>query len=267
MSLLVKGISDISQLRTPGMHQGDIIYRGSTGLTKLSPRYGAGFNFLKMTNESGVFSPSWEDIQDIVIYLTGATNRAISLPTLGVSSPAIGLSTVMTVTGESGSAKELAAPDAVLNSVVSETAVSAVGGAISHNDDVGDTDESTEANDATPDDMTLLPADGAIGDYYAFGQSSRFDGIVVNVGVAGSGITLAYEYSRGGGDWGTLAVLFNEIGSWTQTGKRWFSFQRPADWAMDTLEGLNRYWIRFRAQSIGAGFVQPLGTQAWILTY
>lgn len=266
MSLLVKGITELSQLKTPGMSRGDIIYRGHTSLERLSPEYGAGFNFLKMNN-SGFFEPAWVDIQELVIFLTGAVNRAATLPTLGVPQTDIELSTVMTVTGESGSGRILAMPDTILGIATSATAVNAVGGAISHNDDVGDTDETTEANDAVADDMTLLPADGATGDFYAFGYSAQFDGIVVNIGIAGSNITLACEYSRGAGVWGTLTPDFNEIGGWNNTGKRWFTFRRPADWAIDTVGALaNLYWIRFRAQSIGAGFVQPFGTQAWILT-
>ena len=79
---------------------------------------------------------------------------------------------------------------------------------------------------------------------------------------------VAYEYSKGAGIWGTLTLVVNEISNWNNTGKRWFTFLRPLDWATDTLGGISdKYWIRFRAEAIGGGYVQPLGTQAWILVY
>ena len=36
----------------------------------------------------------------------------------------------------------------------------------------------------------------------------------------------------------------------------------------NTLGGIgNKYWIRFRAEAIGGSYIQPRGTQAWILAY
>jgi len=285
MSLLVKGITRLSQIEidvdknwqgkeisdikavAAGMSQGDIVYRGNSLLERLAPVYGVGFNFLKMTN-TGHLEPAWEDIQDLIVFLTGAVNRAVTLPVLGISQPDIDVSTILSVAGRSEPGRILAVPEAVLAGDVSGTTVNAVGGAISHNEDVGDTDETSESNDATANDMTLLPADGATEDYYALGYAARFDGVVVNVGVAGANLTLAYEYSKGAGIWGNLTLVVNEISNWNSTGKHWFTFLRPLDWATDTIGGISdKYWIRFRAEAIGGGYVQPLGTQAWILVY
>jgi hypothetical protein len=133
---------------------------------------------------------------------------------------------------------------------------------------VGDTDETSEANNAAANDMTLLPSDGAINDYYSLGDASKFDAICVNVGTPGADYTLAYEYSRGGGAWATLLVVHDSIGEWKNAGRGWLTFSRPADWATDTIAGITgMYWIRARATSVGVGFVQPLGTQSWILVY
>jgi hypothetical protein len=148
------------------------------------------------------------------------------------------------------------------------TVIKAVGGAVSHNEDVGDTDETVAANSTTPNDMTLLPADGAINDHYALGDADKFDAICVDVGTPGADYTLAYEYSKGGGVWGTLTILHNSITEWKNAGRGWLTFSRPADWATDAIAGITgMYWIRARATSVGAGFAQPLGSQAWILVY
>ena len=287
MSLLTKGggISKLSELEidtskdwqgkeisnlkaiASGMSQGDIVFRGNSVLERLSPEYGVGFNFLKMTN-TGHLEPAWEDIQDLIIFLTGAVNRAVTVPVLGVSQADINVSAALSVTGRAEPDRVLAVPETVLAETVSGTAANAVDGAISHNEDIGDTDETAESNDASVNDMTLLPADGATEDYYALGYSGQFDGAVVNVGVAGNDLTLVYEYSKGAGSWGALTPVVNEIGNWNNTGKRWFTFLRPPDWATDTLGGIsNKYWIRFRAEAIGGSYIQPLGTQAWILAY
>jgi len=285
MSFLVKGINRLSQIEidadknwqgkeisdlkavAAGMSQGDIVYRGNSLLERLAPVYGVGFNFLKMTN-TGHLEPAWEDIQDLIVFLTGAVNRAVTLPVLGISQPDIDVSTILSVAGRSEPGRVLAVPEAVLTGDVSGTTVNAVGGAISHNEDVGDTDETSESNDAIADDMTLLPADGATEDYYALGYAARFDGVVVNVGVAGADITLAYEYSKGAGVWGTLTPVVNEISNWDNTGKHWFTFLRPLDWFTDTLGSISdKYWIRFRAEAIGGSYVQSFGTQAWMLVY
>ncbi|MBA7698860.1 hypothetical protein ES703_107543 [subsurface metagenome] len=150
------------------------------------------------------------------------------------------------------------------------TSVNAVGGAVAHNDDGADTDETTEANEATADDMTLLQADGAAADWYALGAAGLFDGIVLNVSTVGADITLdTFEYSKGGGTWGTLtAIILNQLNNYESSGKRWFMFVRPGDWAVDTYAGIaNKYWIKLKASAIGGGYTQPKGAQAWILVY
>jgi len=76
-----------------GMVEGDIAYRGPDVLEKLAGEYGIGYNFLHMRN-TGALTPEWMDIQDIIIYLTGAVNRMIALPTLQIPTPAVGVAVV-----------------------------------------------------------------------------------------------------------------------------------------------------------------------------
>lgn len=109
MSLLTKaGISKLSELEidankdwqakeienlkaiVASMVEGDIAYRGADVMEKLAGDYGVGYNFLHM-QDTGMLAPEWMDIQDIIIYMTGAVNRMIAPPTLVIPAPSIGM--------------------------------------------------------------------------------------------------------------------------------------------------------------------------------
>ncbi len=250
--------------------QGDQLYR-DTVATRLASAYGSGYNFLH-TKNTGKDVPEWMDILDIIIFLTGAVNRMIAPPTLVIPIPTI--SSPVVAEDHSGGANPavipaLTLPVPTVSDAAAATSVSAVGGAVAHDDDGVDTDETTEANEGTANDMTLLQGDGAIADWYALGHANLFDGVVLKVSTVGVDITLGtLEYSKGGGTWGTLTPIMNELNNYETLGKRYFTFERPGDWAVDTYAGVaNKYWIKFKASVIGGGFVQPLGEQAWILAY
>lgn len=263
-----KGIQNLKAV-VAGMVEGDIPYRGASVMERLAGDYGIGYNYLHMQN-TGQFLPEWVDIQDLIIYLTGAVNRMVAPPSLAIPVPSISQVTEQHSSPPGKTATpSLTIPTPSVDKAAAATSVNAVGGAVAHDDDGVDTDETAEANSAAPNDMTLLQADGAVADWYALGYASKYDGVVVNVGTEGADITLAtFEYSKGGGAWGTLTVILNQLNNWETTGKVWFTFERPADWAVDTYAGIaNMYWIKFKASAIGGGFVQPLGTQAWILVY
>lgn len=243
--------------------KGDILFRDTAEASRLAADAGKGYSFLR-SRGSGL-APVWQDIESLIQYLTGSLNRAAAFD-LPVPLSEIGASPVISFAGGVSAEPGLSIPAPSISGETKETSVNAVGGAVSHNHDVGDTDETAPANSPDASDMTLLPADGAISDYYALGYISQFDAVCLNVGTAGANYTLAYEYSQGAGAWGSLSVLHNSTNEWKSTGKGWLTFSRPADWAVDTLAGLTLYWIRARATSIGA-FTQPKGTQAWILDY
>jgi hypothetical protein len=265
-----KEIQNLKAIAT-GMLEGDIAYRGVSVLEKLAADYGVGYNFLHQKNTAGLLRPEWMDIQDIIAYLTGAVNRMIAPPALQIPAPSISLAVAEDHSGGGRVAEKtltILAPSLNLQEVKS-TSVNTVGGAVSHNHDVGDTDETTEANEATPDDMTLLQADGAVEDWYALGYASQFDAICLNVSTVGADITLnTFEYSKGGGSWGTLTPVLDQFNNYETVGKVWFTFERPGDWATDTVAGIaNMYWIKLKASATGGGYSQPLGQQAWILVY
>ncbi len=282
MSLLLKGVAKLSQIeidtnkdwQTKGitslksiagaMTHGDIVFRGNDILERLAADAGKGYNFLRSRGPG--LAPVWQDIESLVNYLTASANRALAFD-LSMPMPAM---SVVHSTGPGGggtSSPILGIPTPTFNGDFHATIVNPVSGAVSHNDDVGDSDETIQANDDAGNDITLLPTDGSINDFCALGHTGRFDAIAVLVGQAGANYTLAYEYSRGAGAWGTLTIKHNSTSDWKATGKGWLTFARPLDWAMDTLAGLTLYWIRARAASIIGGFIQPLGTRAWVLVY
>lgn len=195
----------------------------------------------------------------------------IKPPTLVVPLPVITLTVAEDHSGGGhvGVPPALAVPVPTVDKAAAATSVNAVGGAVAHDDDGVDSDETAEANEDTADDMTLLQPDGAIADWYALGDANKFDGNVLNVSTVGADITLdTFEYSKGGGAWGTLTVIMNQLNNYETLGKRWFTFVRPGDWAIDTFAGIaNMYWIKFKASAVAGGYIQPFGARAWILVY
>jgi hypothetical protein len=283
VSLLTKGISRLSQLQidldkdwqareitnlkaiAQAMGIGDIAYRGNDVIEALNADAGKGYNFLKSRGPG--LSPVWENIEGLIQYMTGAENRAVAL-NLVVPAPEVMLAHSNLSGGGQISTPQMNISAPSLAGDTRATVIRAVGGAASHNEDLGDTDETAQANSPAPNDMTLLPSDGAINDYYALGDTNKFDAICVVVGNAGADYTLTYEYSKGAGVWGTLSILHDSVNEWENTGRGWLTFSRPVDWATDTIAGIaGMYWVRARATSVGVGFAQPLGSQAWILVY
>lgn len=70
--------------------RGDILYRGDSEAIRLGASYGNGYNFLHVKN-SGQLEPEWLDIQDLIVYLTGALNRMIVPPNLLVLAPVLSM--------------------------------------------------------------------------------------------------------------------------------------------------------------------------------
>jgi len=282
MSLLTKaGISKLSELEIDAAPaqakdiveliltaRGDILYR-NVEAARLAADYGTGYNFLKI-QDSGVEEPCWVDLQAIIIWMTGALNRMIQPPTLPIPVPDLGLD----VAEDHSGGGHVATPGLTIFSptigeTVEKTTVNACGGAVIHDNDGADADETAEANEATPNDMTLLRADGAVTDWYALGHASKFDAICLQVGTVGVDITLdTFEYSTGAGTWSALTPIMNQLNNYETLGKVWFTFEQPGDWAIATYAGIaDKYWIKLKASNIGGGYVQPKGTQAWILAY
>jgi len=250
--------------------EGDILYRGASEAERIAGAYGVGYNFLHMAN-TGQLLPEWLDILDIITYMTGAVNKMVAPPTLAIPAPELSL---VVAEDHSGGANP-AAPDALVVSVptIAKAAVksdpAAVGGGVAHDDDGVDTDETTETNNATENDMHLLPDPGAVGDGFYFGLANPFDWLVLNIGTAGVGTwTITWKYWDGD-TWEALTLIGakDETANFRTTGKKWVSFTRPGDWASRTIEALNLYWIKGECTAHTSMTTQPLGTQAWIGRY
>ena len=141
-------------------------------------------------------------------------------------------------------------------------AVLVVDGAVA--DDGGvQTDETAAAREATPDDMTLLPAAPAVDDAYYLGFNYKAAVFYVNVTTSGIGNWgLAHEYYDGVG-WSACVDILDGTQEWTVAGTGRISHTPQGDWALTTIQGHNLYWIRARVSSFNNITTQPLGGQAW----
>ena len=128
------------------------------------------------------------------------------------------------------------------------------------------TDETTDINESTVDDVYLPPQQATTeGDAIYFGSDYQFSKIRINVSTAGSysDITIVWEYWNGS-SWATLSVTDNTNG-FTVAGTNEVSFTPPTDWAKTTIQGTTAYWVRARA-TFGASpsiTTAPLGAQGW----
>ncbi len=187
---------------------GDVMYRGPLEALRLPPDAGKGYNFLR--SRGAGLSPVWEDIEDLIIYITGGVNRTIAAA-LAIPVPVLSLVTAEDHSGGGFTATEaLSVPAPTI--AVPTTAVNApaaLSGAIA--DDGGaQTDETTEANQATLNDMTLLPATPAENDAYYFGKSSQWDWLTLKMDTPGEGVwTIVWEYYDGD-SWELLTGLSDE---------------------------------------------------------
>jgi len=147
-----------------------------------------------------------------------------------------------------------------------ETVAEAVGGAVA--DDGGvQTNETVAANNATANDMHLLPAAVAQNDAYYIGSSHTFGYVLFDIGRAGAGTwDLVWEYYNGT-IWTALSGVEDRTNNFKKSAHNQVLFTVPADWALTTVATLNLYWIRGRVTTATpSATTQPLGNQAWVKT-
>lgn len=261
-----RGVTKLKEIAA-AMAQGGIPFRGPSFLEKLAANYGVGYNFLHALN-TGRDEPEWMDIQELIAYITGGVNRMIAPPTLVIPAPAIGLAVVEDHSGGGHTAeKTLSVFEPVIVVPTTDTySPAAIDGALA--DDGGSqTDETIKANNATENDMTLLPAVPEVDDAYYFGLLSLWDWLSLLIGQAGAGTwTIVWEYWNGS----TFASLVNvrdTSNGFRNGGYQSISFDRPGNWATSSIMLMDLYWIRARVTAYSSVTTQPLGTQAWIGTH
>jgi hypothetical protein len=253
-----------------GMTKGDMVYRGDSVLQKLALNYGTGWNFLHAL-DTGIGQPEWKDIQALIIYLTGAVNRWISLPMLTIPVPP-SISVVVAEDHSGGGFTVmplLTIPEPSIGEGTATTAPLAVGGGITHDDaPPTDTDETAATNNDVINDMHLLPSPGAVGDGFYFGLDNPFDWVCTLIGTPGVGTwTITWKYWNGV-TWTALTMKYDEINHWrAAAGKKWSHWIRPGDWALTTILGMNLYWAKAECTAYTSMTTQPLGTRAWLGRY
>lgn len=125
------------------------------------------------------------------------------------------------------------------------------------------TDETTEANSSTTNDMTLLPAvPVANQDSYLFGHTEQFGQLKINVSTAGTGgFTITWEYWNGS-SWASLSGVSDGTNSFANSGLNTVSYTIPGDWATTTVNSQGPfYYIRAR-YTAGTVTVVPKGRWA-----
>jgi hypothetical protein len=124
------------------------------------------------------------------------------------------------------------------------------------------TDYTTDFNDDGANDVELIPATEEINDAFYYGSSNKFRGLNLNIGTAGVGNTIVWEYWDGSA-WSSLTVTDNTVG-FTVLGENTITFTPYDDWAKCFVNSSEQYWIRSRV-SVAAFTTQPLLTQGWII--
>lgn len=125
-------------------------------------------------------------------------------------------------------------------------------------------DETTEANESTADDMTLLPAVPAVDDAYYFGADEAFISLEVNVNQGAGSWTITWEYWNGAA-WAALSGVSDGTTGFTTSGINNVTFTLPSDWARNTVNSQGPfYYVRGRVSAYTSVTTQPLGQQSRI---
>jgi len=122
------------------------------------------------------------------------------------------------------------------------------------------TDETTNANSPSTNDMTLTPTTPVVGDAYYFGHNEEFSQLKVWVTTAGAQQTITWEYWNGA--WVALSGVTDGTSSFTTTGDNIVSWTAPGDWADTTVNSQGPFkYVRARVSAIGGAPTGALGRQ------
>ncbi|MFA5186791.1 MAG: hypothetical protein WC551_09965 [Patescibacteria group bacterium] len=113
----------------------------------------------------------------------------------------------------------------------------------------------------TVTEVDLFPAAIAFDDYIAYGADNPFTAIMQDISVVGAGTyTVAWEYSQGGGAWAACVGLTDTSNGFRNQWNQTITHTPQGDWAPETLNGVQAYYLRCRITDTGAGYTQPKGT-------
>ena len=141
----------------------------------------------------------------------------------------------------------------------------AVSAAISVTTNLGAQDETTEANNATTNDVQLFAVGPVVGDAFYFGHTNPFDKVTLNLGVTGVGTwAFVWEYWNGV-NWTELGDVVDGTGAFKIGGTNEIEFSPPSNWVANSVNAQGPfYYIRARLSEFSSMSVRPWGTQAWI---
>ena len=137
-----------------------------------------------------------------------------------------------------------------------------VSAAISNEDGVGFTDETTDANSAATGDVTLLPS-GTDPDEFYVGKNSVFNVVTFDIGTAGSGTyTVSWEYWNGA--WTALSVTDNTTSFKAGTGEFTVTFDAPSDWTTTSVNAQGPFYYIRAVADAGTRTTPPVGDQIFV---
>lgn len=143
----------------------------------------------------------------------------------------------------------------------------AVEGAVQNEVGVGTTDYTTEANEATADDVVLVPDPLSNGDGFYVGSSHRFPWALFKIDTPGVGsYTIDWQYWNGSA-FTDLNVIYDSTNDFKMTtvadlGR--IHAVTPSDWQKTTIEALNLFWFFAKIVTSGSMTTRPLATQIWV---
>ena len=129
-------------------------------------------------------------------------------------------------------------------------------------------DETTPANEATADDVEIVGATLAVDDAIYIGHATlTFAQVDALVGVEGdyTTTTFAVEYWDGTAYTAVSGLTGGDILDGQGTGLGSMSYTLPSDWAQNTVDGVNGYWIRIRCTATAATVTQAELSQIWVV--
>ena len=128
------------------------------------------------------------------------------------------------------------------------------------------TDETSNANSSTNDDMSLLPVVPVVNeDRYLFGHTEKFDSLKLELSTIGTGgFTITWQYWNGA--WTNLTGVSDGTNSFSSSGLNIVSWIIPGDWATSTEGGLGPFFYVRAAYTAGSVTQVPQGRKVKLNT-
>ena len=98
-------------------------------------------------------------------------------------------------------------------------------------------DYTSAINNYTANDVNLLPSTPTVGDAFFFGADFKFRALRIEIGTAGSGITITWKYWNGS-SWMNLQNVVDNTNSFTASGGNYVYYDLPTDWQQNSVSGI-----------------------------